>query len=222
MISAILSLLGLGGIGAALFFLPGLRAAVAGICRAIPPKVWLALACIALLAGAVWYHGRAVDRARAEGREAANLQWQGAFDTAHRAALQWRAAYQDTSTRLATIRKEAHETERRRIAADADTLRLRGPGRAAAPVCGRIDPAGLSPAPGGPERPDRPGNAPLAPLPDGEPMAIVPWRDLTRWGEQADQWRSEALTWRTWYYEQRAAHDAARARLDEVQPFSER
>ncbi len=184
----------------------------------IPPKVWLVLAALAAAGALLWWHNHAVEEARKEGREAADKEWKGAFDTMHKAALDLTDAYNATATALANARKEAHEQDRRRIAADADALRLRGPGRAAAPVCGRRDAASLSPAPGGPDSPNRPADAPLAPMPDDQPAAILPWTGTVAFAESHDRWRSEALTWRSWHRDMRAAHEEARARLAKTKP----
>lgn len=41
-------------------------------------------------------------------------------------------------------------------------------------------------------------------MPDDEPMAIVPWRDLVTRAEEADRNRTEALSWREWYARNKA------------------
>ena len=184
----------------------------------IPPKVWLVLAALAAVGALLWWHNHAVEAARKEGREAAGREWKGAFDTAHKAALDWSAAYNATATALANARKEAHEQDRRRIAADADALRLRGPGRAAAPVCGRQDAASLSPAPGGPGAPAPLDDAPRPDLPAGDGLAVVRWSWLVDRAREHDQLLSEVTAWRGWYGDHATAHEEARERLDGVGP----
>lgn len=179
----------------------------------VPPWLWKALAVVAALGALWWWHASTVSDAREEGRlagrQAEAARWQAAFDTAHKAALDWRTAYMGTAETLNTERKARYAADLRAIAASADALRLRGPGAAAAPRC--RPGAGLAAAAsaGGPDGPGRPADAPLAPLPDEEPMAILPWAGVTRFAEQHDALRAEVLTWRAWYAEQQALRERA-------------
>jgi hypothetical protein len=86
------------------------------------------------------------------------------------------------------IRKRTDE-ENRRIAADADGLRLSGPGRARA--CAPAAPGGRQPASG---KPDAAG--PEMPSDDS---AAVPWNWLVQRAETNDLNRAEVLAWRDWY-----------------------
>lgn len=190
-------LLGLGGIGfgVALVMMPGLRLAISGIIAAIPPKVWIGLAALAVAGGAVWWVSNQIDGARAEGyaqggkdREA---QWASAFSEMQRKAGIYKAGFEQVSReQAAALWSKTDETLRRNSAA-ADDLRLRGPGAAAAPVCRSGDGA---PDRGAADRPGAsrgPGDAPLAPVPDNEALAIVPWLQLTRFAEEHDRTRAE-------------------------------
>jgi hypothetical protein len=87
------------------------------------------------------------------------------------------------------LRKQTDE-ENRRIAGDAQSLRVSGPGRA---VC-RPAPA----ASGGSQAGRGNGNAAGPPLPPAD-SAAVPWPWLVQRAEQADLNRTEVLAWREWY-----------------------
>jgi hypothetical protein len=178
----------------------------------------IVLATAAALGLVLWWHNHAVDAAREVGRRAADREWQAAFDTAHGAALNWRSAYQSTSTALVTIRKEAHEKDLRLNAAAADALRLHGPGRATAPVCGRRDAAVISGATGRHDAPAPVEDAPRPDLPANGGFAIVPWGWLVERAKEHDDLLSEVTTWRAWHPDQAAAHEAARANLSEIKP----
>lgn len=203
---ALLSALGLSGIGLALIFMPGLRAVVFAFLGKLPWQVWAAIAAVALLVGGYVLHGRAVkqayDIAYAEGKETEKRRWEQAFQTMKLASETWKSNYEGAAKARNDERSARHAEDNRRIAAGADDLRLRGPGRAAAPRCGSITGAGLSAAPSGPEGAPGGGDAPLPELPEPEGLATVPWGRIVEFGESHDRWRSEALTWRSWYLEQ--------------------
>lgn len=212
----ILSLAGIGGV-AALFFAPGLRFALVGILRAIPPKGWLAIGALALLAGLWWAHTRAVSAAYNRGYATATVErdakWGEAFDTMHGVALTYAAAFNQQSATLSNQIGARHEQELRSLAARADALRLHGPGRAAATCSRPGDSAGV-PAPARLDEP--PGVAAhdgVAGLPDETPMAIVPWPDLVQRSEDADADRAEVIAWRDWFEKNRKAWDEYREKL---------
>lgn len=200
---ALLSALGLSGFGLALIFMPGLRAVVFAFLGKLPWQIWVALAAVALLVGGYVWHGRAVkqayDIAYAEGKETEKRRWEQAFQTMRLASETWKSNYEGAAKALTDERSAQHAEDLRRIAAGADDLRLRGPGRAAAPRCGSIAGARSATATGGSEGTAGGGDAPLPELPEPEGLAIVPWGRLVEFGESHDAWRSEALTWRSWY-----------------------
>lgn len=153
-------------------------------------------------------------------------QWQNAFDTMKGAADKWRENFEGRRDALAAARRQAHEDELRRIGVDADALRLRGPGLAAAgagcrpeadPRAGATTSGQQSPA-AGPYAP-RPG------LPEGDrdgDFALVPWGWLVRKAEEHDALLSEAGAWRLHDADQRVLLHDARAellrRLDAARP----
>ena len=222
MLTAILTLLGLGGAGgfiALLVLRPMLRASLGGLIKGLPRGVWYALAAALVLLGAWWWHAHAVSSARAAGeaagRAAADKDWNAAFDTMKAAADQWKRNYQASSAQLARTIGERHVQEIATNAAAADDLRLRGPGKAAAcrgpggdpglaARTGRSDPAGPpgDAAPGGVPAPDRPTD-----------WAVVPWGWLVNEAEEKDALRSEVTGWRSWYDGQGRLHRDAVARL---------
>lgn len=219
--SILLSLLGLGGIGggiAAWFLVPAIPMFIKPILSAIPTKVlYAALGLIALTFAFIW-HGHEVKQIKAAafaaGEAKADKDWQSAFDTMHAASNQWKANFETKTAALSDEIRNRHDQDLRDIAARADDLRVRGPGKAAFSCAGRQPDSGLPAAPGGPVSPS--GNQPdsLAPVPaDGGPLAVVPWPELVNRTEQADDNASEVTAWREWYARQKALHDDAVARL---------
>lgn len=91
---------------------------------------------------------------------------------------------------LARQIKDRTDEENRRIAGDADAVRVRGPGKA---VC-RPAPAAAS----GHQEAGRNGDA-AGPQVPSDNRAAVPWGWLTDRAEQADLNRAEVLAWREWY-----------------------
>ena len=92
--------------------------------------------------------------------------------------------------RLSKELKERTDEENRRIAGDAGSLRVSGPGKA---VC-RPAPA----APGGHEQAAPKTDAPGPALPPDD-RAAVPWEWLTERSQEHDQALIENKAWREWY-----------------------
>lgn len=217
MLTLILSLLGGGGaIGAALFFVPGLRALVGRLIGSIPPRVLWALVAMAAIFGAVLWHGHAVesayDRGKIAGAAAEKKDWQIAFAAMKRAAYHWRDESEAQSDQITELTGARHDQTLRDNSALAGDLRLRGPGQAAACRRPGADP-GLSSGAGADRRPGAPADAPAGQVPAGDGSAIVPWGWLVARAEEHDQLLSEVTTWRSWHDQQKAAHDEAVARL---------
>ena len=217
MLILILSLLGGGGaIGAALFFVPGLRELVGRLIGSIPPRVLWALVAMAAILGVVLWHNHAVESARAEGIEAGKLaadaEWKAAFEAERTAAQLWKRGFEASTVRINDLLGARHDQNLRDIGARADDLRLRGPGKAAA--CGRpgADPR-LSGGSGAGGQPAAPADAPTDQVPDGDRRAIVPWGWLVARAEDHDALLTEVTTWRSWHGQQKAAHAEAVARL---------
>ncbi len=226
MLTILLSLLGVGGVaGLALRFLaPGLISKGMGLFDRLPKWLVYGLAALLVLGIAYFWHGHVVKvayrEAYAAGEKDADRRWKGAFAEMKRASGQWRQNYEKRSSQLSDALRTAHEQDLRRIAADADDLRLRGPGRAAAPGCRPGSAAGLGPAAGQGGQPAPGPGAPASPLPAGDRLAIVPWGWTVRQAEEHDQLLAEVKLWRTWYVEEGALYSQAkadlRARLDAI------
>ena len=152
--------------------------------KSIPPKVWIALAVLAALGLGAWMHGRAV---------------KSAYTKAYSAGVTYEAArieakakkLADRATAIAAKLKEQNNVENRRIAGDADAIRLRGPGKAAC-----LNPA--IPGTSRRESPARPGDAAVGQLPDRERVEFIalPFAGTIAFAERCDLNRAEALTWR--------------------------
>lgn len=207
MLTTILSALGLGGLGLglAVAFIPGFGAGLLKMLKVaveiVTEHPWQA-ACAAL---ALWGAWERWDGIRLSARVA---EWKAHHDkhlAADKAsiarAIDWRKRTEASGKIVAQVIKEKADVEDRLNAALADSLRLRGPGRATA-LCRPRGGAGLPAAAGGPVAPGGPGDAPLAPMPDDEPMAAVPWRDLVERARDADANRTEVTAWREWYPKQ--------------------
>jgi hypothetical protein len=112
--------------------------------------------------------------------------YKAAIDEADKAVRKAQAAIDQISKEL----RERTDEENRRIAGDADALRLSGPGKAACrPAPQASGGHGASPA-----KPDAPGPA----LPPDD-RAAVPWGWLTDRAQEHDQLLTENKAWRDWY-----------------------
>jgi hypothetical protein len=209
-----LPLLGLGGIGAALWFIPGLLPAVIAFAKAIPTKVWIAIAAVALLVAGYFIHQHKAHAALA----AEYARGSSDRDAGMAEAVRCRctpprsveAKAEAAATKISQEERARHDEEIHSIAARADDQRLHGPGAAAAPCGGHGNSASLPAGPGGHVAADRSPDAGVDRVPAGEGLAIVSWDDLVDWAAAADGWRSEALTWRAWYPRQAEANRVAR------------
>jgi hypothetical protein len=83
--------------------------------------------------------------------------------------------------------------ENRRIAGDADTLRLRGPGKAVCPA--------LPSSPGGHQQAAPSSDAPVAQLPNtrGAELIALPFDDTIGFGKSYDELLNENKAWRDWH-----------------------
>jgi hypothetical protein len=166
--------------------------------KRIPPKAWLGIGiALAALVGVLW-HGHAVRKHYAEAYAA------GVAHESARIEAKAKKLAADAAAISAKARSLNNETNRR-IARDADALRVRGPGRAAC----------LNPAtPGASRRQPAIGQAdaarPEVPPRDGEALlAAVPWPWLVDRAEQCDMNRAEAETWRNWHKQLVEAYEKA-------------
>lgn len=161
---------------------------VGRILKAIPRPVWIAIAVIALLLVGSCVHQRKV-KAFGEERYAAGVKAEG--DRIAAKALKIAKRAEEISAKARSLNNETN----RRIAASADTLRVRGPGKAAC----------LNPSTPGASRYVAPVGKPDAARPDMPPadgealLAAVPWPWLVDRAEQCDLNRAEAETWRAWH-----------------------
>lgn len=206
-----LPLLGVGGIGAALFFVPGLKEAVVGFVKSIPPKAWLAIGAVALLAGGYFYHQRVAHKALSaeyqRGRTDEGKAWQDNLDKEHKEAERWRLKFEADEAKISNEERARNEQNLRDITSRADDQRMRGPGKAAAPACvGQVHNPSVPAAASGSKPASGNPNTGLAGLPPEGGLAIVPWADLVALAERADGWRAEVLTWREDYARQAEAN----------------
>lgn len=192
-----------------------------GWLKKIPDWFWICLCTLVGLYGLLVLHNHWVDRQISEayqsGYNARSDEFDKALAKANDEARRWRDDYEDKTAALSKQIGETNALQVRNNALVADSLRLRGPGKAAAGSCaGRGDSAGPSSGAGGSGSPPAGPDAPLAPVPSDEPMAIVPWADLVRRAEESDAALSEAHTWRTWYLANE--EELKKARLTIPQP----
>jgi outer membrane murein-binding lipoprotein Lpp len=145
-----------------------------------------------LLIAALLVAGVQTIRLKSEQRHSAKLQTQVSklaqelnriSDTTHKA--------QADAARISQQLKDKNDEDNRRIAGDANSLRLRGPGKS---LC-RPAPA----ASGDGTRPAKPDASGPALPPDDS--AAVPWGWLVQRSEEHDQLLAEVQAWRTWHDE---------------------
>jgi hypothetical protein len=175
--------------------------------RRVPTKAWIALAILAVLIGGYFLHQHrahvALSAAYAAGSSDRDKAWQKRLDAEHAEAVKWKAKAESEQASISNDIGARHAQDLRHIDARADEQRLRGPGQAAAPACVRSgDHSSLPPGPGGHVAPGGAGDATVAGLPQGEPLAIVPWNPLVAFGADHDTDRAEVMAWREWYTRQ--------------------
>lgn len=215
-----LGAVGVSGLGIGAIFAPGLLANVArsvvGVLQQIPPKGWIAIGIVAALIAGFFIHQHrvrtvlAAEYARGSADE--DAKWKKRLDQEHAEAMAWKGRAAAAAAAISREEKAKNDAERNAIAARADDQRLHGPGQATAPACSRYSGTPGLPAPAsGRVEPDRPVDAGLANVPSEEPMAIVPWNDLTRFGASHDAYRSEVKAWRSWYEREAKAWAEAKA-----------
>jgi hypothetical protein len=184
--------------------------AIPGALRLVPRWVWYALAAVLAWHFALTWHARQVtahDRTVIAARDA---QWQARFDQMRQSALAWKGEAEVRAANISTLTRKLNDEENRRIAADADGLRVRGPGAATAAGCRPVDRPALPAAGGQPGAQPGPGAHAAAAVPAGDGLAVVPWDWLVDVVEQADGNRAEVLTWHAWYDQQAAAWETMR------------
>lgn len=212
--SLILSLLGLGGgiVGIAAHFLfpklfPGIWTALGKAPRWL---IYGGIGLIALVCAFIW-HGHEVKQVKAAafaaGEAKADKDWQTSFDSLKGAFDKVLAKSKERRIKISDFERQLHDQAIRRNADAANDLRLRGPGRAAAPICRANLDTGPGTGPSGPagSAPDR--DAPRPEMPADGGQAIVPWGWLVQRAQEHDDLLSEVTTWRRWYPQQAAENE---------------
>lgn len=184
--------------------MPAFALPILGVLRGIPRWVWLLLAVALAFRFAVNWHAGKIDALEkaAYGR--------GVTDTsAAMARLQRQRERIDAA--IAAELRNRHDEENRRIAADADRLRLRGPGKAACPDP-RVVPVGA----GRHGAAGRSADAAVDRVPDpaGPELIAMPFVGAIAFGGQHDGFRTEALSWREWHRRFTAEWKRSRAAAD--------
>jgi len=163
--------------------------------KSVPRWVWLLAALVGILALGSCWHGRRVKAHDNTIIAARDAYWKDKLDKAHLDALSWKQQAEETHAAIAADLRNRNDETLRHNAAVADSLRLRGPGKAS---CRQGDNSSVAVSPGG--RDEAAGNADAArsgvPEQDG---AGVSWGWLVDRSEQCDANRSEAETWRRWH-----------------------
>lgn len=160
----------------------------------VPWQVWAVLG----LAFVVWrgidWHKDTVKDAAEAGVRAGHAMATQEFEEASRRLVA------KTDAIVAALRKENDE-KARTVAASADDLRVRGPGKAACPNPSRAAPTGGHYSAGGS------ASAPAAEVPAVE-WGAVPWQWLVGQAEVCDLNRNEVLSWREWHSKLEASRTA--------------
>jgi hypothetical protein len=144
---------------------------------------WLCIACA--LAGLWLVHDRNHWKAADARDHATAVNYRRQLD----AETEKNKAAEKQTAQISKQLKDRTDEENRRIAGDADTLRLRGPGKAVCPALPS------SPSNGeGPAKPDVAGPS----LPPDD-RAAVPWGWLTDRAQEHDELLNENKAWRDWH-----------------------
>jgi hypothetical protein len=218
------SLLGLGGIGAAVaawFLVPAFPLIVNRILTAIPPKVLYGLLGLSALTCAYIWHGHEIKQLKATefaaGKTAGIAEMRAALDQERAAFDLIMQVAKDRRAKISTLERQRHDEAVRYNAALADDLRLWGPGKAAAPLCRPDLGAGLPGPAGGPAiTPATP--SPAGPeMPAGDREAVVPWGWTVRLTQEHDDAVDENEAWRRWYTQQAAEFDRLKREIPKPQ-----
>lgn len=170
----------------ALLLLGGKRV-LTGVATWLSHRSFWQLVCMALAGLLLIQHFQLADaRHDRDAYKAQRDYYKSAIDDADKRV---RAA-QKAFDKLSADFRRLNDEENRRIAGDAQSLRVSGPGKA---TC-HAPPAAASGHEEGRGKPDAPG--PQVPSADS---AAVPWPWLVTRAEQADLNRAEVLAWREWY-----------------------
>lgn len=175
-------------------FLAVAGAKASGIFKAIPRWAWYALAA-ALALFLIWrWHSGKVEDAYKRGVTTERAE------AAKRAAAT-KAKADAASSKITAEVKEKHNETVRIIYRDADTIRVRGPGKAS--VSRSCVPAPAS----GPPKPARQGSPAVAEVPTGTGVDLIalPFPGTVALAQTCDLNRAEAKTWRDWYAKQSEA-----------------
>jgi hypothetical protein len=202
MLHLLFAALGLGGSGLVTYLVG--PAKVLGFFKGLPSWAWIAAAAGAALVGGTFLHQHkahqhdaALVKATIDVRD---RQWMKRLTDEHAAAVAWKGRADAQLAAIAQLQRKLTDEETARIAADADALLLRGPGKAAAPAgCRPVDPARLPAAAGGHvAQPGAPADAGTQmPAGDGQDQrAVVSWRWLVAVVSERDAFRLEAIAWR--------------------------
>jgi hypothetical protein len=156
------------------------------IFAAVPSFVWISLAGAVAAISAVLWHNHAVNAAYNRGKADYAKQIEAKAEAI-------KAATDQLTTNISTLIRDTNDVENRRIASDANSILLRGPGRASCPVipaaAGRSQPA------------SGPAGAPISklPYPKWDDLLAVRFPPAVAFAEQHDLNRAEVLSWRSWY-----------------------
>jgi hypothetical protein len=218
-------LLGLAGIGGGLGLIgvivsglwPALIPAGLKLLDKIPAKVVYALAGVLLIALAWLWHGHAVKVAyrdgNAAGETATDAKWTVQLAAAHSQADQWRRSYDLAAGELVVQIKAKHDETLRNNLADADALRVRGPGKAALDCARPGNTPRLSSAAGRPGDPAPDPDAPRLEVPSDNGYAVVPWPWLVDRAREHDDAIAKVAAYRERDAKVRTLYESAVAKL---------
>jgi len=144
---------------------------------------WLCIACA--LAGLWLVHDRNHWKAADERDHATAVNYRRQLDT----ETEKNKAAEKQTAQISKQLRDRTDEENRRIAGDADTLRLRGPGKAVCP--------GVPTSPSGHEQAAPDTNVAGPSLPTDE-RAAVPWDWLVQRAQEHDELLNENKAWRDW------------------------
>lgn len=186
---------------------------VASVFAAIPKPVWEAIAVVGYVLALFALHQHYADAAIARHVQAAiaqrDQQWEKRFADEHAAALRWKAKADAQAATISTQQRNLNDETQKRLAADAAAVRLRGPGKAAAPAgCRPGSPARISAATSGHVEATGAGSNAASEVPAGDgsdQWAVVPWGWVVDVVQERDSYAAELTTWHRWYDDEAAA-----------------
>lgn len=160
----------------------------------IPPKVWYALAIIAALAIAFFWHQHAAHKAL---KAADQAGYNRRSKEVEQAALKLKAKVDALTAKIVLEERKRNAQAHRDNDVAADALLVRGPGKAVCSVRPVASGPALRPADGSPVAVN--GQVAGVPEPGGQSLIALPFADSVSFAREHDSCQIDRKSWEDWH-----------------------